>query len=113
MRSGIQGNITADTLKLFGCNVTGDVVAKETVFVDQRSAIRGNVVAKEVQCAGQITGDLKISENTDLESTAQINGSIITGTISVAKGAMIKGALEIKAFGSSGNGAGTAKAEKK
>lgn len=54
------------------------------------------MTAKELQCAGQVTGDLKISENTSLESTAQVNGNVVTGSISVIKGVVIRGGVEIK-----------------
>ena len=96
LHSKIQGNINASNLKLCGCSLTGDVIVSGTVFVSQDSTICGNVTAKEIQCAGQITGDLKISENTALESTAQIDGSITTASISVVKGAAICGSMEIK-----------------
>lgn len=96
LRSSIQGNITANSLNLYGCSLTGDIVVTDVVSISQDSTVCGNVTAREVQCAGRITGDLKISENTALEGTAQINGGIITGSMSVAKGAVIRGGIEIK-----------------
>ena len=96
LRSDIQGNISAASLNLQGCKLEGDVTAKGPVFISQDSVICGNVAANELQCAGQITGDLKIAENTLLESTAKINGSVVTGTIAVVKGAVIRGGIEIK-----------------
>lgn len=96
LHSAIQGNVTASSLKLSGCKLVGDVVVSGVVFISQDSAIQGNVTAKELQCAGQVTGDLKISENTSLESTAQVNGNVVTGSISVIKGAVIRGGVEIK-----------------
>lgn len=96
LRSDIQGNISAASLNLQGCKLEGDVTAKGPVFISRDSVIYGNVTANELQCAGQITGDLKIVENTLLESSAKINGSVVTGTIAVVKGAIIKGGIEIK-----------------
>lgn len=94
--SNIQGNVTAKSLKLSGCSLVGDVIAKDMVIVSQGAAITGNVSAREVQCAGQITGDMKVSENTSLEGTAQINGNIATSSIAVVRGAVICGGIEIK-----------------
>lgn len=96
LHSAIQGNVTASSLKLSGCKLTGDIIVNGIVFISQDSTVRGNVTAKELQCAGQVTGDLKISENTSLESTAQVNGNVVTGSISVIKGAVIRGGVEIK-----------------
>jgi len=100
LHSVVQGNVTANSLYLSGCTLTGDIIVSEVVVISQDSKICGNVTAKEVHCAGQITGDLKISENTTLECTAQINGNIITGSMSVAKGAVIRGGIEIKMMSS-------------
>lgn len=96
LRSNIQGNVAASRLDLNGCRLEGDVTIKGLVFVSQDSVILGNVTADELKCAGQITGDLKIKENTLLEGTAKINGKVITGTIAVVKGAIINGGIEIK-----------------
>jgi len=96
LHSNVQGNVTAKSLKLSGCSLVGDVIAKDFVFVSQGAAITGNVSAREVQCAGQITGDMKVSENTSLEGTAQISGNISTSSIAVVRGAVICGGIEIK-----------------
>ena len=96
LRSNIHGNVTACSLDLNGCKLEGDVTVKGLVSISQDSAICGNVIADELKCAGQITGDLKIKENTLLESTAKITGNVTTGTIAVMKGATMNGGIEIK-----------------
>ena len=97
MHSSIQGNITASSLKLSNCNLTGDVVVNDTVVIGAQSKLTGNITAKDLICAGYINGDVKIAENMVLEKTAQINGNMATGTLAVEKGAVIKGSIEIKA----------------
>ena len=96
LRSNIHGNVTACSLDLNGCKLEGDVTVKGLVSISQDSAICGNVTADSLNCAGQITGDLKIKENTLLESTAKITGNVTTGTIAVMKGATMNGGIEIK-----------------
>ena len=96
LRSNIQSNITADSLNLAQCSLTGEVVAEGTVCVSEGSRIQGSVTAKELLCAGEITGDLKVSDNTALEEQAQINGSVVTNSLSVVKGAMIRGGIEMQ-----------------
>lgn len=67
----------------------------------------GNINAKELLCAGKVNGDLEITGGTTLEEKAQISGGLVTGTLAVVKGAVIRGGVEIKAF------SGTAKQEPK
>ncbi len=96
LRSNIQSNITAGSLNLAQCALVGNVMVSETVTVSQGSKISGNVTAKELLCAGEITGDLNVSGNTTLEEKARINGSVTTGTMAMVKGAVIKGSIEMK-----------------
>ena len=96
LRSDIHGNVSACSLDLKGCRLEGDVVIKGLVYISQDSVIIGNVTADELKCSGQITGDLKIKENTLLESSAKITGNVTTATIAVEKGAVINGGIEIK-----------------
>lgn len=97
LHSGIEGNIAANSLKLSSCSLTGDVVVNDAVMIGQYSRIHGNVTAKDLVCAGVITGDMTVTGNMTLEKTAQVTGNITTGTIAVEKGATIKGGIEIKA----------------
>ena len=92
LRSVIQSNITAGSLNLIGCTLTGDVKVTGTVTVSEDSQVTGNINAKELLCAGTITG------GTTLEEKAQISGGLVTGTLAVVKGAVIRGGVEIKAF---------------
>lgn len=96
LHSNIQSNITAGSLNLAQCALVGNVTVSETVTVSQGSKISGNVTAKELLCAGEITGDLNVSGNTALEEKARINGSVTTGTMAMVKGAVIKGSIEMK-----------------
>ena len=97
LRSVIQSNITAGSLNLIGCTLT----------VSEDSQVTGNINAKELLCAGKVNGDLEITGGTTLEEKAQISGGLVTGTLAVVKGAVIRGGVEIKAF------SGTAKQEPK
>ena len=96
LHSNIESSITAGGLVLVDCSLIGDVVTNGTVTVSEGSKIIGNVTARELLCAGEITGDLKIVGNTALEAGARINGRITTGTISVVRGAIIKGSMEMR-----------------
>lgn len=98
LRSSIQSGISAKSVELFGCVLTGDVTASGTVAVSENSKIIGNVTAKELLCAGEVAGDLKVSESVRLDEKARVSGNIVTGAISVEKGAAISGNVQIRAL---------------
>lgn len=95
LRSAVCGNISCVDLKIESSILVGDVDAKGSVAVSEDSKVRGNIAATELGCAGQINGDLNVTGDTALEKTALINGYIKTGTMSMEKGAMIKGGIEM------------------
>lgn len=96
LRSNIESNITAGSLVLADCSLVGNVAVNGMVTVSEGAKITGNITAKELMCAGEVTGDLQVAGNTMLEEKAKINGHIVTGTIAVIKGAVIKGGMEMK-----------------
>lgn len=98
LRSGIQSGITASSVELTGCVLTGDISATGLVTVDERSRVVGNISARELLCAGEVQGDLRAIDGVRLESRARVSGSIVTGAISVEKGASISGNVQIKAL---------------
>lgn len=97
LHATMEGNVEAGTLTLSSCALTGNVVCGGTVIISRDSVVTGNVTAKDVRCAGQIAGDLLVSDTLALESTARITGDTTAGSISVAQGAVLCGGVEIKA----------------
>ncbi|MBQ3549234.1 MAG: polymer-forming cytoskeletal protein [Oscillospiraceae bacterium] len=96
LRSTVKGNIHAGALQLVGCTLTGDSDTAEMAVVSEDSRVEGSVTAHDLRCAGTVIGDIAVSGHITLEHTACISGSIVTGSISVAKGATICGSVEIK-----------------
>ncbi len=95
LHSDIQSSITAKSVELLGCVLTGDLKVSGGVTISANSKVIGNVKARELLCAGAVDGDLKVSESVRLDSSARICGNIATGTISVEKGAVISGNVQI------------------
>lgn len=96
LRSSIQSGISAKSVELSDCVLTGDVTVSGIVAIGENSRIIGNVSAKELLCAGEIAGDLKITDSVRLDARARVSGSIVTGAISVEKGASISGNVQIR-----------------
>ena len=95
LSSAVCGNINCSDLKLRSCVLVGNVEAKGVVDISDDSKVRGNIAASEVRCAGQINGDLNVNGGISLEKTASVCGTIKTVTISMEKGAVIKGGIEM------------------
>lgn len=96
LRSSIQSGITAKSVEMTNCTLTGDITAGGCVSVDEHSKVVGNIMAKELLCAGELQGDLTASESVRLDAKARVSGNIITGSISVERGAVISGNVQIK-----------------
>ena len=96
LRSTVEGNVQAGTLQLNSCTLTGDAEITELAVVSADSRMEGNVNAHDLRCAGTINGNITVNGHITLEQTARISGNIITSSISVAKGAVICGGVEIK-----------------
>ena len=95
LHSGSNGNITAVSLKIYNSMLCGDVHATDRVEIGEGSAVNGNVFASRMVCAGAVKGDVEIKNELVLEKTAQFEGNIKTGTMSMASGAMVRGKLEM------------------
>ena len=93
IRSNIQGNVTAESLSILGCSMTGDVKVTGLLTVNKGSVIQGNVSAGEVLCSGQVVGDLSVNGHSAFEESSQVEGNIATQTMTMARGARISGAL--------------------
>ena len=96
LRSNLQSNITAGSVKLTGCNLIGDITASGPVTVCEGSKVTGNIAAQSLLCAGEINGDIRISGNTQMDANARVSSSVVTGTISVAAGAVLNSSVEMK-----------------
>ncbi len=95
LRSNLQSNI-GGSVKLTGCTLIGDITANGPVTVSEDSKVTGNITAQSLLCAGEINGDIRISGNTQMDANARVSGSVVTGTISVAAGAVLNGSVEMK-----------------
>ena len=94
--ASMEGNITADSLTLTGCTLTGNATLSDTLTIAENASICGNISAKDIHCAGEINGDMDLSGHIALERTAKVQGNISTGSFAVEKGALLCGGVEIK-----------------
>ena len=95
LHSNHTGNVTANELKLSGCTLTGDLNIKKKLIVGQESVVNGNVTVQDFDCAGVINGDIEAENYIDFKSTAVVCGNVKSVTISMDRGARIRGSIEM------------------
>lgn len=93
LRADATCNIVANSLNLVSCHITGDSNVSGNVTISENSEVTGNITADELHCSGTITGDITIKTALALENTARVFGNITAGTISMTRGAVIRGTV--------------------
>ena len=96
LRADATCNIVATSLNVVSCHLSGDCNVSGSITVSENSAISGNVTGDEFHCSGTITGDIVVKNGLSLESTARVYGNIVAGTISMSRGAVIKGTVSME-----------------
>lgn len=91
-------------LKVEG-TIEGSVRRARQVMLAREGSIHGSVSAHEVVVGGVIDGNVTASDRLELQSSAVVNGDIVTKSIVVMEGARINGTVkmtEIALVGSTG-----------
>ena len=99
VHSSVIGNVTASAITLIDCGVTGDLSASGDIVVTENSVVNGNIKGNSLSCSGKVNGDVAVKENVSLDSSARVIGNITTGSMIVARGAVIKGTIEMRTDG--------------
>ena len=90
-----KGNISGTgTIRIDG-QFDGEIDTKGNIFVGETSKVTAQIKATNATVAGTIYGNVHISERLDLLSSAQIYGDLNVGVLSIAEGAVFKGACEM------------------
>ena len=94
----IKGEVSgAESLYVDG-RIEGTVnFADSRVTVGRNGVILANVSAKEVVIMGTVTGNIHCTDRLDIRSEGSLIGDVVTPRISVEDGAVVKGAVEVRA----------------
>ncbi|MCX7715765.1 MAG: polymer-forming cytoskeletal protein [Clostridia bacterium] len=91
----VEGNVTGKDVEISSATVKGNIHANEQLTVKNQSSIVGNINANEVEFNGKITGNINAKKDIAIQKEAGIIGDISASTISIEKGAMLKGQMSI------------------
>ncbi len=91
----VVGDCKAEgTLHIKG-NVEGNVKGGAAVVVGENALIRGSVRAEEAVVSGRVEGNLTISARLTLRASGSVEGDIDAQAITIEKGAVINGTIEM------------------
>lgn len=93
--SELAGDFTIQGSARIDGKVNGDVTVTGALIVGSTGSISGNVSAKSVVIGGEILGDVKAPEKTELTATAKVLGDIATGIIVIDENAIIQGKIDM------------------
>jgi cytoskeletal protein CcmA (bactofilin family) len=86
-----EGNIqTKGTLRIDGL-LDGGITDAEEVIVGETGRVRGDVNARSVTVAGNITGDINASDSIEMLPESRVTGDIRTAHLSVIEGVIFQG----------------------
>ncbi|MGE5350420.1 MAG: bactofilin family protein [Actinomycetota bacterium] len=86
--------------------LNGNMITKGKVVIGPTGRIKGEVECKNSEVSGMIDGKITVSQLLNLKATSKINGTIITGKLSIEPGAVFTGNCAMK----EGENGGTAAA---
>lgn len=83
----IQGNIESVADFRLDGQLVGNFTSKGKLVLGPVGVIKGDVVCKNADVEGTITGKIQIQELLNIKATAKINGEVTTGKLAVEPGA--------------------------
>lgn len=95
IHANTASNISANELTLVDCKLVGNSAVSGDVSLNAKSSIDGNISAANLFCSGVINGNLTIGGNITLTENAKVVGDIVTGTLSISRGARVTGKIDM------------------
>jgi cytoskeletal protein CcmA (bactofilin family) len=94
----IKGEVSgAESLYIDG-RIEGTVnFADSRVSIGRNGVVIANVSAKEVVIMGKVTGNIQCTDRLDIRSEGSLTGDVVTPRICIEDGAVMKGAVEVRA----------------
>lgn len=82
-----EGNVTVEGI------VQGTLKTNHDLTIGQAAKVKAEVSAKNLILAGEIRGNITITEHTRLAGTAKVYGNLQTSRLAVEEGAIIQGKI--------------------
>ena len=94
-----KGTIMFEGTARIDGRLEGDISTDGTLVIGEEAVVEGNIVARTVICAGNITGDIDASERVELVPPAVVTGRIKAPRLSLQEGVSFLGTSEVRSSG--------------
>ncbi len=91
----VKGDFHGDGDIIIEGSVEGEISTKQFLSVGKNATIIANVSANSARIAGLVKGDIKINAYLEILASAKITGNVSTEEISIEKGAVLQGNLNM------------------
>jgi cytoskeletal protein CcmA (bactofilin family) len=89
------GNLRGKGQFVISGEVHGDGELRGTLHLAASASWHGNIRAHQASVAGKIEGALDVADKLEIGHTAVIRGRVSARTITIAKGAIVEGEIEV------------------
>ncbi|HEY1800948.1 MAG TPA: polymer-forming cytoskeletal protein [Terriglobales bacterium] len=94
----IKGEVSGSESIYIDGRVEGSInFADHRVTIGRHGVVNANVTAREVVIMGKVNGNVECTDRVDIRSEGSLVGDVITQRVSVEDGALVKGAVEVRA----------------
>jgi cytoskeletal protein CcmA (bactofilin family) len=90
-----QGNLKIDGSVRVDGEVSGEIEARETVYVAESAKVDAKIRAARVIIAGDIQGEVNCSDRLEVMPTGRVRAQLTTRTLTVFEGAFIEGQVHM------------------
>jgi cytoskeletal protein CcmA (bactofilin family) len=90
-----QGNLKIEGSVRIDGQVSGEIDARETVYVAESAKVDAKVRAKKVVIAGEIEGEVHCTERLEIMPTGRVRAVLTTRSLTVFEGAFIEGQVHM------------------
>lgn len=91
----IMGNVKGNNSVFLKGSVNGNVSGPTVFTMTKESKVIGDINCQELECDGNITGNVNATVSVYFGANSIIKGNVIAKSISVKEGSQIKGSMEI------------------
>lgn len=91
-----KGSLTSSGALRIDGQFEGDVTTTAELIVGETARVTAQVGAKNAVIAGNVTGNMDISDKLELLPTAKLVGDLKVGSLIIGEGAVFKGKCEMR-----------------
>ncbi len=91
----VEGSLSVENSLRVQGEFRGRIRARQTVTVDERATVTGDIQARTVIIRGAVVGDVEASREVVIHATGKLHGDVRTPAFEVARGAYLCGRTEM------------------